>query len=450
MQESLLINKIPGDKLWSIPYEAASQHGLTEGQMVEIKHGSLSAQAKVITSCDKSIGLTNDILNHLRLLTNSKIGIKSEGSNKFRLGPLIGILTFSHVIAKKDLNRYIPYAVKMKNIGFLYVFGPKSIDSTLRTIKGFYYNFRQNAWQETEFPFPDVVMDRIYPNNRKSHSELEKIIGQNRIFNKKTLINKINFSRTLHKDNFLQNHVPETRLFGSISDFEYMLRKHPGLFMKPVNGMKGKGIIQLKKQDNNLVCRYMGEQGPKTHIIKQSCDIFDVLKCVGKGKKTYIIQAEILRMEYNKQAFGLRAMAVKNGSGQWSVPAIFAKTSDPTGFLTNTSAGAKIIFLRDLLNGIQDKLPYSNKHFLSLLTEISIKAAYALDEKFGPLGKLGIDIVVDNFGKPWLIEANGNPGLMPRAALGEYPDWRSQMYDFPLAYCLYLSGFSHLKNTLPF
>ena len=140
-------------------------------------------------------------------------------------------------------------------------------------------------------------------------------------------------------------------------------------------------------------------------------------------------------------------MTAKNGNGQWSVPAVFTKIANSNSFLTNISAGAKMIFFKDHLNEIKNKLPCSKDQFVKLLFELSVRTASTLDHRFGPLGKLGIDIIIDNLGKPWLIEANGNPGLMPRAALDEYPDWRSQMYDFPLAYCLYLSGFSHLKNS---
>lgn len=449
VQESLPINELEGEKLWAIPSKLAENYGLREGQVIKLKCGSLSVQAEVITGDDDNLGLSSDILNHFKLPVKQKIGVKYEGKNKYRLGPVIGILTFRKVIAKKSFKRYLPYANKTKNIGLLYIFGPDSIDSKLKIIKGYHYNHSQNIWQEAEMPFPDVVMDRIYPNNFTAHAELGKNIGWKKIFNKNTLINKIDFSKVLSKDKFLKEHIPETKRFIDTSDFKYMMKKYPSVFLKPIDGMKGKGIIQVIKTDSGLVCRYMSEKKLKTRSINKYSEIFDVLKHVNAGKKKYIIQAAILRMEYNERAFGFRAMAVQNGSGKWSVPAIFTKITEPTGFLTNTSAGARIIFFKELLDGIENKLPYSKEHLLNLLTELSVKTASTLDKKLGPLGKLGIDIVVDASGKPWLIEANGNPGLMPRAAVREYPDWSFQMYDFPLAYCLKLSDFRHLKNTFP-
>lgn len=296
-QESLTVNKISNEsKLLEIPDKLAMDCSLKSGHVIELNCGSLSAQARIITGNGENIGLSNDILHHLRLPDRLKMGIKAEGREKIRLGPVIGILTFPHVIAKKDFNRYIPYALRIKNIGLLYVFGPKSINSDSQTIQGYYYNEAQKFWQEREFPFPDVVMDRIYPNNSKTHPELEAVIGQNRIFNKKTRINKIDFFRALHNDEFLQNYIPETRLFRTISDFDYMREKYPSVFLKPVNGMKGHGIVQVMKNNNILICKYISQNGLETHNINESSAIFDVLKCSSVRKKTYIIQAAISRM----------------------------------------------------------------------------------------------------------------------------------------------------------
>ncbi len=449
MNETLSVNKISGSNRWEIPKELAEEFKLVEGNGIKISCGSLSSQATIANGSSGNLGFSNDILNTLSVPEQLKLGIKLTNNGDFRLGPVIGILTFPHVLANKDFYRYVPYALRIKNIGLLYIFSPLSIDSVRKVITGYQYNEHQNTWLEREFPFPDVVMDRIYPNNTEAQLKLETVIGPNRIFNKRTLISKFDFYTTLHKDGLLRNHIPETRHFRKISDFDYMLGKYPGVFLKPDGGMKGKGIVQAAKTKSNLICRFMTSNGPITKAVKQSSDIFKILNSTDTPNKKYIVQAEITRMKHKNKLFEFRVMAVKNGSNQWSTPAIFAKIADADAFLTNISSGAKIVFFKNILNGIGDRLPYPQKHFSTLLSSLSIKTASILDKSFGPLGKLGIDIVVDNTGKPWLIEANGNPGLMPRVALYEYPEWQHQMYEYPLAYCLYLSGFSHLTNPFP-
>jgi len=435
-------------RLWEIPVNFARDYGLQKGDLVELRCGSLSAKAVITVSSRKNFGLSSDLLNKLSLPEHLKLGLKTEGAKRFRLGPVIGILTFTHVIEKRDFSRYIPYAMKMKNTGILYVFGPKSINSDLKIINGYFYDERRTRWRKRDFPFPDVVMDRIYPTNFTNHLILEKAMGPNRIFNKNTLINKMQFFETLSRDHLLSNHIPETKPLGRVEDIEYMLTKYQGVMLKPVDGMKGSGIIEVIKSKQGLTCRHMGREGQETISINDAAEILKLLDNLGQRKRPYIIQAVIHRMKYNKQPFEFRVMTVKNGNDEWAVPAIFTKIADPEQFLTNISAGANMIFFQDLLDGLGEKLPYSKKEFVNLLSSLSIKTASVLEKSYGPLGKLGLDIIVGDSGKPWLIEANGNPGLMLRKSLQEYPEWRSEMYDYPLSYCLFLSGFSHLNSPL--
>ncbi|HWI54670.1 MAG TPA: YheC/YheD family protein, partial [Desulfobacteria bacterium] len=83
--------------------------------------------------------------------------------------------------------------------------------------------------------------------------------------------------------------------------------------------------------------------------------------------------------------------------------------------------------------------------FFHSITDLCLKTAAALEKQFGLLGKLGIDVVVDSVGKPWLIEANGNPGRVCPKVQAEFPDWNVQVYEHPIAYAQYLAGFSNPK-----
>lgn len=448
--KSLKIRKITsGAKLWKIPGEIAEEYGLKDGSTVTLNCGSLSSQVRVTTDADESIGLSEDVLIELSIPEESRMGIKQDSIENFRLGPVVGILTFLHVMKNGDFSGYVPYALKMNDIGLLYVFGPRSIDSDSRTISGYTYSKAQNFWHERAFPFPDVVMDRIYPNLPKTHKELETVMGPNKIFNKHTLINKINFYKSLQTDSILKNYIPDTKRLSNLPSLEYMLDKYPEIFIKPVNGMKGKEIYLLSKTNGNIMCKYLGRNSCETQIFHGSEEFLDLLASKSKRKRQYILQAAISRMKYKSQPFDFRVMAVKNGSGHWATPAIFTKLAEPGGFITNISSRGQYLSLSTLMEDIESKLPYNQKHLVTLLSNLSTRTASILDKNFGPLGKLGIDIAIDVFGKPWLIEANGNPGLMPKAALIEYPFWKSQMYDYPLAYCLYLSGFNHLNTALP-
>lgn len=425
-----------------IPPNLSDDLTLYEKQKVILRYGTLSAQAKVLISAlvdSNQVGMSKNALDALNIPEGISLSLRPCGENQFRLGPVIGILTFPRVVAQKGFRRYIPYARRIMNTGLLYVFSPTDIHPGSKTITGYTYNPNNKTWQTGVYPYPDVVLDRIYPNNAESHLILEKEIGRGKIFNKRTLINKLEFSEALGKSPLLYDFIPETKMFLQSSDLDYFLSKYPEVYLKPTDAMKGRGIVLVNKEGSALFCRYMDGKKPVSKRVSKSGDITSILEGAGLPKRPYIIQAAVTRMEYLTQPFNFRVMTVKNGSGHWCVPAIFSRVAAAGGFLTNNSAGAEFISLKDLFNGIKDLLQHSKKDFLHLLTELSIETAKVLDDNFGPLGKLGLDIVIDKSGKPWLIEANGNPGWIPRNALREYPAWSKQMYDYPIAYALYLA-----------
>lgn len=426
---------------------AAEHLHLKEDQLIILRFGSLSIQTKISVHQlsqrpVNSMGLSKAAFEALKIHKNLSLQIKSINDNQLQIGPVVGILTFPHVIWNKQLNRYINYTKYIKGRGVLYVFRPSDICPDKQTITGFYYDEEKTSWVQEAFPYPDVVIDRMYPNDYKTHSELEKVIGENKIFNKKTLITKIEFYEVLEKNSFLQKYIPETKLFSGASDLTDYLTRHGSVFLKPTDSMRGRGIIFITSDEKELVCRYIDGGEPKRLKIPRADYLFEVLGRVSDYKRTYIIQEAVNRMEFMQRPFSFRVMTTKEGSGQWTAPIIITKVAPPGAFLTNVSSGAEYLSLREILEWIKDQLSDENIKLLEQLTELSLKCSIALDSKLGPLGKLGIDIVVDKSGKPWLIEANGNPGIIYRRGQSEFPAWRNKSFEHPINYALYLAGFS--------
>lgn len=439
------------EAIWELPPNLIDEQNLIENRFVLLKCGCLSVYAKVKKDLpaggdEKSMGLSKTVLNALKITEGWSLGVRCVSKGQFRLGPIIGILTFSRVMAKGDFKYYTPYAQKMTGKGLLFVFGASDIRQKRKTITGYRYDANDKTWNFGEFPYPDAVMDRTYPNNYEAHRLLEKVIGQNKIFNKKNLINKIDFFSALDKDSFLRGFIPETKLFLDTSELENFLKKYGLVFLKPLNGMQGRGIVYVTPEKNGLLCLYMKGKSLISKKITQPESVLNILEQIGKRKRPYVIQAGIKRMEYRKRPFNFRVMVTKDSLGNWLVPAIFARAAKPGRFLTNNSAGGDFILLRNLFQHIGNKLPCSKDQFLNTVTDLSIRAATVLDKEYGPLGILGLDIIVDPSGKPWLIEANGNPGFMTLKTLTEYPAWRNQMYDYPIAYSLNLAGFNFFQT----
>lgn len=433
------------DDVWRLPAGVMRSLNLKEGDLADLQCGSASVRV-VVRRLDRPnlpddfCGLSTSALKKMNLPNNLCFKVKPVGVKQFRLGPLLGILTFpGHVPGR--LSYYTMYAKRNTGNGLLIVFRGRDINPQEGTVSGYYFDLVENKWKRGNFPYPDAVIDRVYPNAYSAHAVLEKVIGPNKIFNKKSMIDKVQFCKALDPDPLLRQYLPETRTLGKISDIEYFLKKYDEIFLKPVNGMKGVGIVVAQKQPGGIKCLYTVKGKNYTRVVPSAAKIPALLIEAAGHARSYIIQQSIPRMKYQDGPFSFRTWAMKNGQGQWVMPGMFAKATQAGGFLTNFTAGAKLVTLKALFKEILPQLPYSKKELLTLLQDLTINTAGCLDKKFGPLGELGFDIVFDPSAKPWIIEANGNPGNIPIFMQTEYPAWRHLVFQYPLDYASFLAEF---------
>lgn len=432
--------------VWALPADLLNLWMLEEGDMVNLRFGSANTVA-IIYFLDswndgntRQMGFSSKILENLAMPKNISVMVKPEGNNNFHLGPVIGILTRENIVTEKKIHYYKRSAIINKNNGLLYVFSGKDIDVGSRTIEGYYYDCVGDSWKNHRFPFPDVVIDRCYPNNYSYHEILEEGNGS-KIFNKKNRIDKMEFFNALKCDSFLNNHIPVTQLIEEISDFEYFLGKYNEIYLKPVDSMRGIGIIHATFIGGDLLNYSYMKNGEICGELINTNDIFNVLENVAGCKRQYIMQRAIDSMEYKKGSFSIRTWAMKDGNGNWVMPGMDARGTYGNGFLTNISVGAKAIPLNDLFKAISPCLLLTKDQLIILLEDFTLKVAKVLDQEYGPLGILGLDIIIDKEGKIWLIEANGNPGKSAVIRQNEFFSWPTKVYQYPLAYATYLAGF---------
>ncbi|PKM82864.1 MAG: hypothetical protein CVU89_01645 [Firmicutes bacterium HGW-Firmicutes-14] len=439
--------------VWSLPPGLLNRFKLMKGESVTLKFGSSRAETAVLPLDSalgphpvnnvglSKMGFSPELLKCFGIPDGTSLMIKPKGSRVFRLGPLVGVLAFSRHVPEK-LGFYHKYAHLFKNRGILYIFSGKDIDLNTKTIQGYYFDHGYSTWKQGRFPFPDSVINRIYPESAKIHGLIEAVIGPGRIFNNKTSISKSDFIRTLGSDKLLKNHIPDTRLLKTVSDLTEQLIKHKNVYLKPVNSMKGKGIILVKQTDGGLECRFRKGTEDVTRFIASAAEITDVLRSATSNKYRYQVQQAINCMEFHGGPFSIRTCPMKNGKNQWVLPGMVVIGPYGDSPITNYSAGGKRIPLKELFKEIIPKIPYKKEDFLGLIGELTLRTAGVLDERFGPLGELGIDLVVDKLGKPWLLEANGNPARTPAFIQTEFPLWRGQLYRYLTDYSVYLAGFS--------
>lgn len=435
-------------QIWEIPLALRQRLALNENATVQLCCGSATAAVKVRSGgqanniYNRQMRLSPEVIRRLHLPSGTALQAIAISRHTVRLGPVIGILAFhSHIINDK-LNYYRTYAKLYKNKGLLFVFSGPALAGKSHTIGGFSYNHEQQLWQYGEFPYPDVVIDRCYPNVPLYHRKLIHVIGPGRIINNKSNISKWDFHTALLNEPDLKTHLPESALLTDNSVLTGFLDKYRQVFAKPTGGMKGIGIVQIsRRSDKKLKCQYTRDTEIITQTVLSPAEIWPVLKKAAGRSRPYIIQQAIPRLTFQGAPFSFRVWAMKNGKGRWVMPGMFAKSASQNGFLTNFTAGAKLIPLNELLSTVTAKIACKRADLLASLEKLAVQTGAALDKKYGPLSELGLDIVISSDGKLWLIEANGNPGKIPIFMQKEYPLFRYLVFQYPLDYAGYLAGF---------
>lgn len=91
----------------------------------------------------------------------------------------------------------------------------------------------------------------------------------------------------------------------------------------------------------------------------------------------------------------LRLLVQKEGDA-WvaPLPVLRRSRTDP---VANAARGAEVHVAADVMDGVD------------AIAHLAARAAEVLDQAVGGIVELGIDVVVDPDGQPWLLEANGRP-----------------------------------------
>lgn len=303
-------------------------------------------------------------------------------------------------------------------------------------------------WVRVEtVPLPDVVYDfGVYKNdhNRKEKANLlkEQLRSQNIPFiNPEDGMNAVNdkilFAK-LMRDNDIPH--PKTRELTK-SNLKKMLDKYDLLFIKPTFGSKGYGIIVVEKVVGTEKARYslkykIKYQGQWVVVRYSNLPKNKVFETITKAKlhlkrggASYLVQQGIKIFLYHGQQTDFRLNVQRGQNGELLSTGITMRVGG------NVSQGGRPARHEDVLS--------SSGLFIDTvkarLINVAMKTHYAL-EKFGgkPIGDLGHDLVIDDNGNPYIVEANDKAGY-GYTHIQKNPDI-DQLFGLP-------SALEHCKKT---
>lgn len=299
----------------------------------------------------------------------------------------------------------------------MYVVTAPELKLTGNKVPGFRYNFSKQKWRHTFVPVPDVVYNRIPFRKNEIQPEVQQTIQACLSSNHVSLFNPSFFNKWslfewLNQSNVTKKYIPETQKLSSSLDLKHLLGQYPVVYLKPVKGKAGKGIMRLERQnlkgkkpsyrlciqDDNILENRMHES-----ISSLWQDISGRV-----GTKEYIMQQGIALTHFKNRAYDLRALVQKDSDGEWSVTGIGARVAGKMSITTHVPRGGSIDKPRKLLTYVFGA--HRADQILKRTHKAALQLARQIERSSGHhLGEMSMDLGIDASGRIWFFEANSKP-----------------------------------------
>lgn len=212
--------------------------------------------------------------------------------------------------------------------------------------------------------------------------------------------------RFFHKNQAIASYLPETKKY-SHKALEDMLERHRSVYVKPVAGSRGRGIIKAWRAANNqIVVKRTTERQQSFAGAAAALARIDRLR----DGKMYIVQRGIRLAKVDGRPFDIRVMMQREKpGGSWLYSGMLAKIAGPGSVVTNTALSGGRVMDVDLAMEMTFGWPKTRvTSTVRRLEKLGMEWAKHFDS-YQYYRELGFDVAVDENGRIWLIEQNTAP-----------------------------------------
>lgn len=396
-------------------------------QPISLRFGAFQTEVKVVpVKALKEMRVSEWLLKKLGIGRSTELCLKYKPDTRMlSIGPVLGVM-ISRVYPDQEDRPFGPITAFCKELfdacriygAFAYFFTPDGIGDSIETLEGWSYN---GKWQPSLFPAPDVVYNRLTSRKYENKPSVQHFVKEVKsrydahVFNEKYL-NKTEVFEALAGDPALQKYLPESHLFKNYQMLKTMCGKYMVVFLKPITGSLGKGIIRITRRPKEYVCHLTNVNGAARRSFPSLAKLFASIS--GKMKRNqYQIQQGLNLISVNGRPVDFRALVQRNASGEWVITSIVGRIAGTNHFVSNLARGGRLSPVGNVL--AKSNLAAGNyANVVSRLRLAAIALAKGVGTRIpGHYGELGIDLAVDTAGKVWLLEINSKPSKDDNSSL---------------------------------
>jgi len=320
----------------------------------------------------------------------------------------------------------------------VFVTRTKDVKLGQKKINGYMYHPETRTWTQTLLPFPKVIYNRIPNRKYEQLPEVQKVItactkhSQVRLFNP-AFFTKWTLFEWLHKSKMTRKYVPATKRMTEAQELEAMLAQYPCLYLKPVKGKAGAGIMRVERsrsKSSPYLLRIQFHRKSKVSSYSNLGKLWSTLKKLAGGEE-YIVQQGIPLASHESRPFDLRVLVQKNAKGEWSLTGVGARVAGKNSITTHVPRGGSIDEPERVLTSALGA--DAAKRTLLKVKTAALSIARQIEKASGHvLGEMSMDLGVDTSGQIWFFEANSRPMKF------DEPEIRQKSLERIIQYSLFL------------
>jgi hypothetical protein len=415
---------------------------------INIKAGNSQSTAHIETSLETKenvLIISQDIIENLSIPTDIPYQLYFKEGTIY-IGPIIGLLLAkkNKLLTKKLFNKFNKYALKYSDHkGLLYIFSADSIDFNKNTIQGFYFDPSipkgNIPWKKGNFPFPSAIYRRV-PLSKSIQNALINITD-GKMFNSH-YFDKWDFNciASSHKD--IGKYIPFTKNLSSIDDIEDALSQFDSVYIKPISGSMGHGIKIVSKDEDGYFFQARYDEKSIKFSSKQEASGY-VKGLISKRK--YIVQQSINSLKFQDRHTHIRVIMQKDESLEWKCTGIIAYMGKAGGICTIYPSGWYGLtfekYLKKFIQNDPEKIVKKKQEVI----DACIKTCNMLDSNEGNFGDLGIDVIIDENLRIWILEVNKTQNQRTPLSINNIKMF-NDLKTNPIRYAIGLSGFKVNKS----
>ncbi len=385
------------------------------GYLIKAGMKEISADVKVLYTYNKNpiFFLSEEIITTLNLPEGIRLNMKREGAALI-FGPIIGVFIGESKITYLNEGGHDSVYWRFQNWateygGLVYFFTFSGIDWEQLEVDGYYWD-KDKVWTKTTYPLSEVIYDRCFgQGSRENSNALREAITNKRllikVFNKAIKITKRETYQHLINYPEVKEHLPVFSPY-TPEKLSQLLNEFDALYIKPNNLYKGKGVMKVTKKVTNFEIEFREGQTNQVIFCENFKTLLDCINLMLLENYEYVLQAEIPLTTFLGNRFDVRVMLQKREPSLWETTAINARIAPVGSVITSPRSGGKALRIEEML---AVSFPGRYIEILEQIKLLSVTIGYKMEDKYGFLGELGIDLGIDVNGKVWLIEVNGRP-----------------------------------------